>query len=128
MSLEIKRATTAIPVMVLLTIPFFLLELNGYSFLYLDINECTGGYKAILWQILNSFFSPIVVFISFIDGYTGHLFTKCYINLITSGLFVLHLLLMLSIQLMGSSNLYLTIFTHYYSHCIKYCTCFVHFC
>lgn len=51
MSLEIKRATTAIPVMVLLTIPFFLLELNGYSFLYLDINECTGGYKAILWQI-----------------------------------------------------------------------------
>ncbi|KAK6198821.1 C-5 sterol desaturase [Scheffersomyces amazonensis] len=49
--LEIERAATAIPVMVLLTVPFFLLELNGYSFLYMDINECTGGWKALWLQI-----------------------------------------------------------------------------
>ena len=85
MSLEIKRATTAIPVMVLLTIPFFFIRIKWVFLPYLDINECTGGYKAILWQIPKFIlFSPIVVFISFIDGYTGHLFTKCYINLITS--------------------------------------------
>ncbi|KAL6453538.1 ERG3 Delta(7)-sterol 5(6)-desaturase ERG3 [Candida maltosa Xu316] len=44
MSLEIKLAVSSIPVMVLLTCPFFLLELK-------DINESTGGWKAILWQV-----------------------------------------------------------------------------
>lgn len=49
--LEIHRASTAIPVMVLLTLPFFLLELKGYSKLYMDVNESTGGWKSILFQI-----------------------------------------------------------------------------
>ena len=48
--LEIHRATTAIPTMVLLTAPFFILELNGYSFLYMNIDESTGGWKAVAWQ------------------------------------------------------------------------------
>ncbi|VEU21091.1 DEKNAAC101919 [Brettanomyces naardenensis] len=51
MSMEIKLATEAIPVMVLLTLPWFLSELHGYSFLYYDINESTGGWKAFLFQI-----------------------------------------------------------------------------
>ncbi|KAG5421701.1 ERG3 [Candida metapsilosis] len=51
MWLEIHRAMTAIPVMVALTNPFFLLELNGFSRLYFDINECTGGWKFVLMQI-----------------------------------------------------------------------------
>lgn len=50
-SLEIWRATTAIPVMVLLTVPFFIAELNGFSKLYLPVNEETGGWKAIMWQV-----------------------------------------------------------------------------
>lgn len=48
--LEIKQASTAIPVMVLLTIPWFLLELHGYSKLYWNIDESTGGWKAIILQ------------------------------------------------------------------------------
>lgn len=51
MSLEIKQASSAIPVMVLLTIPWFLLELHGYSKLYYNIDESTGGWKAIFWQV-----------------------------------------------------------------------------
>lgn len=50
MSLEISLATRAIPVMVMLTIPFFLLELRGYSHLYLGINESNGGWKAVFIQ------------------------------------------------------------------------------
>ncbi|RLV94338.1 Delta [Spathaspora sp. JA1] len=50
MALEIHRATTAIPVMVSLTIPFWLVELHGYSRLYMDIGESTGGWKAVLLQ------------------------------------------------------------------------------
>ncbi|KAK6463275.1 C-5 sterol desaturase [Scheffersomyces coipomensis] len=49
--LEIERATTAIPVMVLLTTPVFLMELRGFSYLYYDINESTGGWSALWWQI-----------------------------------------------------------------------------
>ncbi|CAK7893195.1 delta(7)-sterol 5(6)-desaturase [[Candida] anglica] len=63
--LEIERASTAIPVMVLLTLPFFLLEINGFSKLYMDINESTGGWKAIWTQI------PCFI-----------LFTDCFIYLI----------------------------------------------
>lgn len=51
MSLEIRRAMTAIPIMVLLTQPFFLLELKGFSFLYLDVNEHTGGWSHVWRQI-----------------------------------------------------------------------------
>lgn len=51
MSLEIYQAVTAIPVMVLLTVPFFVAELNGYSFLYMNIDESTGGWKALLFQV-----------------------------------------------------------------------------
>ncbi|ODV65536.1 hypothetical protein HYPBUDRAFT_163126 [Hyphopichia burtonii NRRL Y-1933] len=49
MSLEIHRATTAIPTMVLLTLPFFLLELRGFSRLYFDVAS-NGGWKAIIYQ------------------------------------------------------------------------------
>lgn len=49
--LEIHRASTAIPVMVLLTVPFFILELHGYSKLYMDVNASTGGWKALLLQV-----------------------------------------------------------------------------
>lgn len=65
MSLEIYRATTAIPIMVLLTVPFFVLEINGYSKLYMNVDESTGGWTALLLQ-----------FPSFI------LFTDCGIYLI----------------------------------------------
>ena len=44
-SLELWQAMTAIPVMVTLTIPFFLLELHGFSKLYLYVTEETGGWK-----------------------------------------------------------------------------------
>ncbi|KAI5966527.1 ERG3 [Candida pseudojiufengensis] len=51
MSLEIERAVTAIPIMVALTNPFFLLELNGFSKLYMNINDSTGGWKFLFAQI-----------------------------------------------------------------------------
>lgn len=50
-SLEIWRATTAIPTMVLLTAPFFLAELNGFSRLYFPVNSETGGWTAVLYQL-----------------------------------------------------------------------------
>lgn len=49
--LEIHRGVTAIPTMVTLTLPFFILELNGFSKLYLNVDDSTGGWKAILFQI-----------------------------------------------------------------------------
>lgn len=49
-NMEIWQASTSIPIMVSLTIPWFLLELHGYSKLYWDVNESTGGWKAILYQ------------------------------------------------------------------------------
>ncbi|ODQ82180.1 hypothetical protein BABINDRAFT_169620 [Babjeviella inositovora NRRL Y-12698] len=51
MRLEIHQAATSIPVMVLLTVPWFLLELRGYSKLYMNIDESTGGWKAVLFQL-----------------------------------------------------------------------------
>ncbi|KAH3668023.1 hypothetical protein OGAPHI_001777 [Ogataea philodendri] len=51
MSLEIKQALSSIPVMVLLTVPWFLLELHGHSKLYYHVNEQTGGWWALLYQI-----------------------------------------------------------------------------
>lgn len=50
MSLEIQMAVTSIPGMVLLTVPWFMLELQGYSKLYWDIDSTTGGWWAIFWQ------------------------------------------------------------------------------
>ncbi|EGW35057.1 uncharacterized protein SPAPADRAFT_48108 [Spathaspora passalidarum NRRL Y-27907] len=50
MALEIHRASTAIPVMVMLTIPFWIAELKGLSFLYMDINEANGGWKEVAMQ------------------------------------------------------------------------------
>lgn len=50
-SLEIWQAFTAIPVMVMLTAPFFLMELNGMSRLYYDVNDLTGGWTAVAYQI-----------------------------------------------------------------------------
>lgn len=67
--LEIHQASTAIPVMVLLTIPWFLLELHGYSKLYYNIDDSTGGWKSIILQ-----------FPSFL------LFTDCGIYFIHRGL------------------------------------------
>lgn len=49
--LEVTQAMTLIPVMVLLTIPWFLLELRGYSKLYMNIDELTGGWRAVAWQV-----------------------------------------------------------------------------
>ena len=49
--MEIKQASTAIPIMVLLTVPWFLLELHGYSKLYWNIDNSTGGWSAIFWQL-----------------------------------------------------------------------------
>ena len=63
--LEIHRASTAIPVMVFLTLPFFLLEINGFSRLYLNVDESTGGWKAVITQI------PCFI-----------MFTDCFIYLI----------------------------------------------
>ncbi|KAH3673460.1 hypothetical protein WICPIJ_009771 [Wickerhamomyces pijperi] len=50
LSLEMHQALTAIPVMVALTIPWFLLELRGYSFLYWDVSSVSGGWWSILLQ------------------------------------------------------------------------------
>lgn len=49
--LEIHQAVTAIPTMVLLTAPFFLLDINGYSKLYFKVDESTGGWKAVIFQV-----------------------------------------------------------------------------
>ncbi|CCH42108.1 C-5 sterol desaturase [Wickerhamomyces ciferrii] len=49
-SLEIKQALGAIPIMAALTVPWFLLELKGYSKLYWDINDANGGMKSIWLQ------------------------------------------------------------------------------
>ncbi|ORX93526.1 C-5 sterol desaturase B-like protein [Basidiobolus meristosporus CBS 931.73] len=43
-NLEIKMATDAIPLMALLTAPFFLLEVRGYSQLYESVDEYGWGY------------------------------------------------------------------------------------
>lgn len=64
-SLEIWRASTAIPIMVFLTLPFFLAEINGFSKLYYNVDESTGGWKAVLWQL------PTFI-----------MFTDCFIYLI----------------------------------------------
>lgn len=69
MSLEIYQAVTAIPVMVALTLPFFMLEIHGFSKLYMNIDELTGGWKAIFLQII-----------------TFILFTDCGIYFIHRGL------------------------------------------
>ncbi|SCV02182.1 LAMI_0G16644g1_1 [Lachancea mirantina] len=45
MSLEIWQAMTSIPTMVLLTVPWFLLELHGYSKLYMDIDYENHGVR-----------------------------------------------------------------------------------
>lgn len=69
MSLEIQRATTAIPVMVALTLPFFMMEIHGFSKLYMNIDELTGGWKAIVLQV-----------------FTFIMFTDCGIYFIHRGL------------------------------------------
>lgn len=50
MSLEIHQAATAIPVMVILTVPWFLVELQGHSKLYWDVSSVKGGWWSILLQ------------------------------------------------------------------------------
>jgi len=50
MSLEIKQAINAIPIMVALTVPWFLIELQGYSKLYWDVNSVKGGWWSIILQ------------------------------------------------------------------------------
>jgi lathosterol oxidase len=50
MSLEIQQAVSAIPVMVMLTVPWFLIELQGYSKLYWDVESVKGGWWSILLQ------------------------------------------------------------------------------
>lgn len=49
-SMEIYQASTAIPIMVLLTVPWFLLELHGFSKLYWNVEDSTGGWWSILIQ------------------------------------------------------------------------------
>lgn len=50
MALEIHRAFTAIPVMVLLTVPFVLLELNGYSRLHGSMSDLLDDKKLMIFQ------------------------------------------------------------------------------
>lgn len=50
MSLEIRAALRSIPTMVLLTVPFFLLELNGYSRLYGSLDDVFSEPKRSIWQ------------------------------------------------------------------------------
>ncbi|KAL6939909.1 c-5 sterol desaturase [Hanseniaspora osmophila] len=59
MSLEIKLAMSAIPGMVLLTIPWFIMELHGYSCLYMEIDYKNHGIK--------NFIMEYVYFILFTD-------------------------------------------------------------
>ena len=48
MYLEIKLAVSAIPTMSLLTVPWFMLELNGYSRLYYDVDWEHHGLRKLL--------------------------------------------------------------------------------
>ncbi|KAH3903055.1 probable C-5 sterol desaturase [Saccharomycodes ludwigii] len=50
MSLEIKLAMSAIPFMVALTLPWFLLELHGYSKLYMSIDVENHGIRQFLLE------------------------------------------------------------------------------
>ncbi|SCU83401.1 LADA_0C11210g1_1 [Lachancea dasiensis] len=59
MSLEIKQAVSAIPFMVLLTVPWFLLELQGMSKLYMTIDYENHGVR--------QFFLEYVYFLMFTD-------------------------------------------------------------
>ncbi|KAK9766748.1 c-5 sterol desaturase [Basidiobolus ranarum] len=47
---EIKMATDSIPTMALLTVPFFILEIRGYSKLYEDVEE--RGWPYLIFSIL----------------------------------------------------------------------------
>ncbi|CDO95734.1 unnamed protein product [Kluyveromyces dobzhanskii CBS 2104] len=60
MTLEMKQAFGAIPVMVLLTIPWFLLELSGYSKLYYNVD-----YKS--WSGIRQLALEVICFIMFTD-------------------------------------------------------------
>lgn len=59
MSLEIHLAVTAIPLMVLLTVPWFIMELHGWSSLYSKIDFSNHGIR--------DFFMEYVYFIMFTD-------------------------------------------------------------
>lgn len=50
MSLEIHQGVTAIPYMVLMTVPWFILELQGHSKLYWDVESVKGGWVSIILQ------------------------------------------------------------------------------
>ena len=124
MSLEIGLATRAIPVMVLLTCPFFMMELHGFSFLYYNIDESTGGYKALLWQ-----FPKFILFtdcgIYFLHRWLHwpsvyKALHKPHHKWIVCTPFASHAFHPVD----GFSNLYHIISIHYFSHYIKFYTCF----
>lgn len=50
MALEIRLAVGAIPIMSLLTVPWFMLELNGYSRLYYDVDWENHGLRKLLLE------------------------------------------------------------------------------
>ncbi|CUS22728.1 LAQU0S06e04698g1_1 [Lachancea quebecensis] len=50
MSLEIKQAMSAIPFMVVLTVPWFLLELHGHSKLYMTVDTQNHGIRQLLLE------------------------------------------------------------------------------
>lgn len=52
MSLEIKLAMSAIPFMSLLTCPWFMLELNGHSKLYMEVDWANHGLRKILLEFV----------------------------------------------------------------------------
>ena len=52
MSLEMKQALGAIPYMVLLTVPWFVLELNGHSKLYMDVELTFAGISSLLVEMV----------------------------------------------------------------------------
>lgn len=56
MSMEIKLALSAIPLMSLLTCPWFMMELNGHSKLYMDVDWEHNGLRNILLEFISFIF------------------------------------------------------------------------
>lgn len=56
MSLEIKMALSAIPIMSVLTVPWFLMELHGHSRLYMEVDWENHGMRKIITELISFLF------------------------------------------------------------------------
>lgn len=63
MWLEIKQASTAIPIMTIFTVPWFVAEVRGHSFLYWDVNDYSLWYLALQFPLYIMFTDMCIYFI-----------------------------------------------------------------